>query len=117
MRVRAADHRRNDPALYFALAWTAAISFGLLLSRSSPDPLLLLPVAMAALPLAAAPRHQVVARVLATLLLTGFLASRGTVVEGLLFVPAIGAMLLSAYRRFRGEDRTPSGRPRRTKRR
>lgn len=117
MRAQVVNQRRNDPAAYFSLAWTTAISFVLLLGRDSPDPLLFLPIAMAALPFTAAPRHQVLFRILAALLLTGFLVTRGPGVEGILFVPAVGAMLLSAYRLSRGGGRAPRGHARRAHRR
>lgn len=117
MRFQAVDRRGNDSAAYFALAWTAAISFVLLLGRSSPDPLLFLPVAVAALPFAAAPRHQVVFRVLAAALLIAIPALRGTGLEGALFAPAAAAMLLSAYRRVRPRLPESSARTRRSRRR
>lgn len=98
MRATAVEQRQSDAATGFALAWTGAVSFLLFVTRDPPDPGLLLPVAFAALPYAAAPRHRVVFRLLAAALLAGFVALRAPELGSLVFVPAIVAILLSAYR-------------------
>lgn len=97
MRAPAVEQRQSDSATAFALAWTGAVAFLLFVTRDPPDPSLLLPVAMAALPYAAAPRHRIAFRLLAAALLLGFVAARGVGLGSLVFVPAVGALLLSAY--------------------
>lgn len=115
MRAPAVDRRESDSPLGFALAWTGAVAFLLFVTRDPPDPGLLLPVAIAALPYAAAPRHRIAFRILAAALLLGFLAVRGPGLGSLVFAPAVGALLLSAYQQAQGtvrmgRSRSPRGR-------
>ena len=117
MRARAVEQRRSDSATAFALAWTVVVAFLLFVTRDPPDPGLLLPVALAALPYAAAPRHRITFRVLAAALLAGFLVIRGPELESLVFAPAVAALLLSAYQLARDGVREGGRRGRRTRRR
>lgn len=116
MRAQSAGHRTSDVPLTLSLVWTAVISFGLLLTRSTPDPVLFVPVAIAALPFAAAPRHRLVARLLAALLLAAYLGWRGPELESLLLAPAVAALLLSAYGLAREAPSRVRPRPRRARR-
>lgn len=113
MRASALERRqRADTPLQFSLAWTATVAFLLFVTRDPPDPALLVTVALAALPYATAPRHRLVARVGAAALLAAFVALWGVSLGSLLFLPAVGALLLSAYR-LRGAEERPRTRRRR----
>lgn len=115
MRAQAIHPAQSDPAARFALAWTTLVSFLLFITRDPPDPGLLLPFAIAALPFAAAPRHRIAFRVLAAALLIGFLVVREAGFGGLVFAPAVAALLLSAYQLARGRAGQGKGRKRRAR--
>lgn len=116
MRAPAIDQRQSDPAAGYSLAWTGAAAFLLLVTRDPPDPGLFLPVAFAALPFAAAPRHRVAFRVLAAALLLAYVAMRGPTLESLVFVPPAAGLLLSAYQQRQAQPQR-GGRKRKRSRR